>query len=106
MTDIAPARDLPNPNAWYDNAACLEHDSETFYPTEMNLNGAHQAISICEGCEVRLECLTAALQEEKIAFGRRHGIRGGLTPTQRMQLVRGVPVKPVPSTVETRRKIA
>ena len=92
---------------WRTYAACREVDPEAFYPTEMNLTAAHYAISICHGCDVRLECLTFAMQEEEKAYGGRHGIRGGLTPTQRTSLAKGKPVRPVPEVAPNpRRKVA
>ena len=108
MTDIAPARTTPDTHAWRDDAACRGIGPEAFFPTEMNLTGARRAIAICDGCSVRLACLISAMHEEERTYGGRHGIRGGLTPTQRMQLAKGGPVKPIPATVSNggRRKIA
>ena len=101
MTDIAPARTTPDTHAWLDDAACRGIGPEAFFPTEMNLTGARRAIAICDDCSVRLACLISAMHEEERTYGGRHGIRGGLTPTQRMQLAKGGPVKPIPATVSS-----
>lgn len=54
------------------------------------------AIEVCHtGCPVRMECLDAALTEERGQSGSfRSGIRGGLTPMQRVRLDPTIKVPP------------
>lgn len=71
---------------WYDNAICKEIGSEIFFPGE---GGAHRpATRICNTyCEVRQECLDAAMREEYgLGEAYRHGVRGGLGGKGRAKL--------------------
>ena len=52
-----------------------------------------RARAICAGCPVRQECLDAAMKEEiylcndhPMQMQHRHGVRGGLTPSERAAL--------------------
>lgn len=63
------------------------------------------AITICELCEVKTQCLTTALNKDE-----RHGIWGGLTPEQRIKIRRrrGIPprrhnLEPCGTTAAARR---
>jgi len=71
-----------NQHLWREEAACTQTDPEVFFP----LPGASAAPAqrICAECPVRTECLTDALHRRDVAFG----VRGGLTPTQRRELLR------------------
>lgn len=42
-------------------------------------------LKMCRGCDVRSECLEEALSIEGSGESGRHGIWGGLTPTERSQ---------------------
>jgi hypothetical protein len=45
------------------------------------------AVQVCARCGVRLQCLAEALDVEAgVPVGLRHGVRGGLTPSQRARL--------------------
>ncbi|WP_174248370.1 WhiB family transcriptional regulator [Streptomyces hoynatensis] len=69
---------------WERSAVCRTTDPELWFPPPGD-NGI-RAIRICRRCPVRRACLDAALAEEGTAGAdRRHGIRGGLTPTARAQ---------------------
>jgi WhiB family redox-sensing transcriptional regulator len=60
------------------------------------------AARVCDSCPVRQECLRAALAEEA-GFGpkSRHGIRGGLSPSQRARLDTGPKRSGAPSECGT-----
>ena len=66
---------------WQQLALCAEADPELFYPEARE--GAPQAKAICMGCEVRVQCLAAA-----IVAREPHGIWGGLTYHERLNLTR------------------
>ena len=65
------------------NAACAETDPDAFYP-EPGGEGivvANQARAICNGCEIRRQCLQWAIDNNEA------GIWGGLTEDQRKKIV-------------------
>lgn len=66
---------------WRDRARCAESDPELFYPEARET--APIAKLICSLCEVRDECLAAAL-----AGREPHGIWGGLTYRERLAVAR------------------
>ena len=59
---------------WQERALCAQTDPEAFFPER-----------ICQGCEVRDECLEYAL-----AHDERFGIWGGLSERERRRLKRGI----------------
>lgn len=63
-------------------ALCLQADRELFFPPRGV--SCPEAVRVCRGCPVRVECLTEAL-----ATGEQYGIRAGLSERQRRRLVRG-----------------
>jgi WhiB family redox-sensing transcriptional regulator len=66
---------------WLRNAACRDEDPELFFPDS---DVADVAVRICRTrCSVRLECLTRALDN-----GEQYGVWGGLTETQRRNVLR------------------
>lgn len=72
---------------WQDDAECAEISPDFFFPDDEATN-AHTytaARTVCARCPVIRECLQYALTEEI-----NHGMFGGLTPTQRLRLLRGV----------------
>lgn len=75
---------------WRNHAACYGEDPELWFP--LGTDGRwtaqiEQARAICHRCPVAEACLNDALREEG-ARRDRHGIRGGLTDTERRQLRR------------------
>lgn len=83
---------IPVPDsAWRLQALCAgpayEGQRDLWYPMPSNERGIAAAQSVCRACPVRQACLDEALREEG---GRgheaRHGIRGGLTGSQRRRL--------------------
>ncbi len=68
---------------WQDRALCAQTDPEAFFPEKGG--STREAKRICQGCEVRAECLDYAL-----AHDERFGIWGGLSERERRRLKRGV----------------
>lgn len=64
---------------WMEQALCREIDTEMFYPEPMVV--AHDAKRICMMCDVRLECLAYALDNDE-----QHGIWGGTALWERRAL--------------------
>jgi len=68
---------------WRNAAACIDMDTELFFPAGISgaaLDQAQQAKAICAGCPVRAQCLDWALTTHQDA-----GIWGGLTEDERRQ---------------------
>lgn len=70
-----------NPLAWQADALCAQTDPEAFFPEKGG--STREAKRICEGCEVRSECLDYALENDE-----RFGIWGGLSERERRKLRR------------------
>jgi WhiB family transcriptional regulator, redox-sensing transcriptional regulator len=64
---------------WQDFAACRGVDGEMFFPEKGGTTT--DARRICQGCEVRTECLDFALARHE-----QNGIWGGLSPRERRKL--------------------
>jgi WhiB family transcriptional regulator, redox-sensing transcriptional regulator len=81
-------RVLPMSAAWQDRAACKGHQPDLWYPDGMQgQNDAYRyaaARVVCDTCPVKADCLAHA-----IANDERHGMWGGLTPTERKALAKG-----------------
>lgn len=78
------------PGAWADSAACAGHNPEIWFP-QLSKAGRHgvwqrnqleQAKAICQGCPVREQCLTHAVDNQEA------GVWGGMTETERDELRR------------------
>jgi WhiB family redox-sensing transcriptional regulator len=74
---------LDRPDRWSTDAACRETDPELFYPDPTDALTIAQAKTICAGCPVRQTCADDALTRRE-----KHGIWGGLTESQRHNLLR------------------
>ncbi len=76
--DTTPA---PEVRTWQERANCLGVDPDLFFPER----GAstREAKGVCNGCEVRLDCLEYALIN-----GEKFGIWGGLSERERRRLRR------------------
>lgn len=70
--------------SWEEFARCASYDPEIFF--EGRTANDRRAKAICRGCQVRLECLAAALSD-RIEFG----IWGGLDERERRRLLRRLP---------------
>ena len=68
-------------NSWQLSANCLGVDPDLFVPER----GAStkEAKAVCQGCEVRVDCLEYAL-----ANGEKFGIWGGMSERERRRLYR------------------
>ena len=72
------------PHDWRDNAACLNHDPELFFPEGTAGPARRQterAKRTCESCLVRMPCLRFALRN-----GLGSGIWGGTTEEERRSM--------------------
>lgn len=67
--------------AWQTDALCAQTDPEAFFPEKGG--STREAKRICDGCEVRSECLDYALANDE-----RFGIWGGLSERERRKLRR------------------
>lgn len=67
--------------AWQADALCAQTDPEAFFPEKGG--STREAKRICDGCEVRSECLDYALANDE-----RFGIWGGLSERERRKLRR------------------
>jgi WhiB family redox-sensing transcriptional regulator len=65
--------------SWQERALCAQTDPEAFFPEKGG--STREAKRICQGCEVRSECLEYAL-----AHDERFGIWGGLSERERRKL--------------------
>lgn len=72
-----------NREPWCAKARCLGHNPELFFPATGHHLDERTAKTICSRCPVTTECLNHALD-----FDERYGIWGGLTQTERRQLIR------------------
>lgn len=68
---------------WQERALCAQTDPEAFFPEKGG--STREAKRICQGCEVKHECLEYAL-----AHDERFGIWGGLSERERRRLKRGI----------------
>ncbi|MBA5846792.1 WhiB family transcriptional regulator [Gordonia amicalis] len=68
---------------WQDRALCAQTDPEAFFPEKGG--STREAKRICQGCEVKAECLEYALHNDE-----RFGIWGGLSERERRRIKRGI----------------
>ena len=82
---IDPALMVPitEERPWAAFAVCRDRDPDTFFP--VTTDGEREAIRICEGCPVRLECLEFAM-ETRVRFG----VWGGVSEKQRRSMRRQI----------------
>lgn len=85
----------PDPGEWQSRALCAQVDPELFFPEKGGTD--RPAKQVCQGCEVRPECLAYALEH-----GEHFGVWGGLSRPERLKLKQTgiVPVRE-PRPVET-----
>lgn len=76
LTDLF---DAPEEQEWQDRALCAQTDPEAFFPEKGG--STREAKRICQGCEVKDDCLEYAL-----AHDERFGIWGGLSERERRKL--------------------
>ena len=64
---------------WQERALCAQTDPEAFFPEKGG--STREAKRVCGRCDVRAECLEAALERDE-----RFGIWGGLSERERRKL--------------------
>jgi WhiB family redox-sensing transcriptional regulator len=79
-----------------ESAACRTANFRLFFPADGEgqdqWRGIDAARDICDTCPVRVACLEDALRKEgNVTTSYRHGLWGGLTPTERYALTRRDP---------------
>ncbi|HKS44741.1 MAG TPA: WhiB family transcriptional regulator [Amycolatopsis sp.] len=79
LGDLTDLFDPTEPPEWQDRALCAQTDPEAFFPEKGG--STREAKRICQGCEVKAECLEYAL-----AHDERFGIWGGLSERERRKL--------------------
>lgn len=79
------ARQSAEPAQWQRDALCRGEDPELFHPAFRTHTAYAKAVQVCVPCPVKRDCLRFALENE-LGYGidRRHGVFGGLTPSQRL----------------------
>lgn len=70
---------------WYEEAACATYSAEVFFPPSEIPLAANQAKAICEGCPVREECLSFALETAQA-----EGVWGGMDAGERRRMRRRI----------------
>ncbi|CAM3371919.1 WhiB family transcriptional regulator [Nocardioides sp. Bht2] len=66
-------------SGWQERALCAQTDPEAFFPEKGG--STREAKKVCQTCEVRQDCLEAALMNDE-----RFGIWGGLSERERRKL--------------------
>jgi hypothetical protein len=69
---------------WLPEAGCRGIDPNLFFPTRGDEQASREAVTICEACSVRNECLEDALTYDR--EDDQHGIFGGVHPKIRHEL--------------------
>lgn len=69
---------------WMERAKCRAADPEVFYPDHSE--GGRAAKGVCRSCPVVAQCLAYALRTSE-----RHGVWGGMTYSERVNLGRRKP---------------
>ena len=78
------------PTDWQQRGLCRANDSEIFFPPAHfehkpeREERESRAKAICQGCPVRIECLTWALEVREP-----HGVWGGASESDRKQMLGG-----------------
>jgi len=85
---FADLLDPDDPPEWQDFAACAGTDTEAFFPEKGG--STREAKRICQGCEVRAECLQYALDRNE-----HFGVYGGLSERERRKLKPAVERVPI-----------
>lgn len=65
--------------SWQERALCAQTDPEAFFPEKGG--STRDAKKVCLSCEVRVECLEYALEQDE-----RFGIWGGLSERERRRM--------------------
>lgn len=70
-------------SGWWDEAACLGVDVNVFFPERQGSGRNDEAMSYCQRCRVREECLTSSIKNNE-----QFGTWGGMSQFQRQPLLR------------------
>lgn len=70
---------------WMGRAACHNVSPDIFFPNSDKDPKTEAAKKVCQGCEVRVECLDYALKNHI-----EHGVWGGCSEQERIDLRRGL----------------
>jgi WhiB family redox-sensing transcriptional regulator len=92
VTPVTPVDRSTPAGSWVELAACRHRDTRFWFSTPASFE-TRVAVAVCRSCPVRGECLEQALRWEAVTDGPRFGIFGGLTPTERVTLAAGTPVR-------------
>lgn len=92
MSTFTPARvrsSAPStrqePESWRESALCVQVDTDIFFPDKGE--GVAEAKFLCGQCPVKAACLANAMRTEGLGgLQHRHGVWGGLNPTERLEL--------------------
>jgi WhiB family transcriptional regulator, redox-sensing transcriptional regulator len=79
MRELFLVEDDTEDLGWQERALCAQTDPEAFFPEKGG--STREAKKVCQTCEVRDECLEAALMNDE-----RFGIWGGLSERERRKL--------------------
>ena len=90
---------MSHPNfKWWNLAACRDRDTELFFRDDDWSN--IEARSVCDDCPAHRACLDESLEQAMgLAPGEDFGIRAGLDPAQRVELVNLIRELDCPGTV-------
>lgn len=80
-----PDLTIPLPD-WHADAVCVSADPSAFFPEKGEPAGP--AVAICQVCPVQGDCLQEAMEFEAGDLTLVVGVRGGLTPNERRELLR------------------
>ncbi len=86
MSDLPDTFAMFAPTPWMERANCRGMDANLFHPVRSGIAAklVRQAKQVCDGCDVRDECLDYAL-EHNIKVG----VYGGTTPDERRPMASG-----------------
>lgn len=73
----------PEREPWMEYASCVGAPPDDFFP---HGDAKEEVLALCEGCEVRIQCLAFALVSERSNTGKRYGVWGGKNASERRAL--------------------
>jgi hypothetical protein len=92
---------------WQEQAECLDRDPDIWFPDSELESAYTQARAICTTCPVIEQCRKDAMTKEAgQGITSRFGMRGGLTPAERLTLDRGPKRHPERMRQDTVRELA
>jgi WhiB family transcriptional regulator, redox-sensing transcriptional regulator len=79
LEQVATDEEVVTELQWQERALCAQTDPEAFFPEKGG--STREAKRVCLSCEVRVECLEYALENDE-----RFGIWGGLSERERRRV--------------------